>query len=259
VRQVLSTLEHLDRSVVPYVIPLLASPQFAPEALAALRRVAPRSVGLFSDYLLDPEQDFAVRRRIPRVLSSHPSRRSVDALLMGLQDQRFEVRYQCGRALASIRDKDPSMPMPEPAIFEAVQREVSVGRRVWDSQKLLDSMEEKEPTLVDEVLRMRANRSLEHVFTLLGLALPKEPLRMAWLGLHTTDEQIRGTALEYLESVLPGDIREQLWPYLEDNRKQGASGRTREQVLADLVNSNPSIQISLAELQKEWDARKPES
>jgi hypothetical protein len=260
VRQVLSTLEHLDRSVVPYVIPLLASPKFAPEALAALRRVAPRSVGLFSDYLLDPEQDFAVRRRIPRVLSSHPSRRSVDALLMGLQDQRFEVRYQCGRALASIRDKDSSMPMPEPAIFEAVQREVSVGRRVWDSQKLLDSMEEKdEPTLVDDVLRMRANRSLEHVFTLLGLALPKEPLRMAWLGLHTTDEQIRGTALEYLESVLPGDIREQLWPYLEDNRKQGASGRTREQVLADLVNSNPSIQISLAELQKEWDARKPES
>jgi hypothetical protein len=257
---VLSTLEHLDRSVVPYVIPLLASPQFAPEALAALRRVAPRSVGLFSDYLLDPDQDFAVRRRIPRVLSSHPSRRSVDALLLGLQDQRFEVRYQCGRALAAIRDRDSSVPIAEEPIFEAVQREVSVGRRVWDSQKLLDSMEEKdESPLVEDVLRARANRSLEHVFTLLGLALPKEPLRMAWLGLHTKDEQIRGTALEYLESVLPAEIREQLWPYLEDNRKQRASGRSREQVLADLVNSNPSIQISLAELQKEWNARKSES
>jgi hypothetical protein len=140
-----------------------------------------------------------------------------------------------------------------------VEREVSVGRRVWDGQKLLDSMEEKEESpLVGDVLRARANRSLEHVFTLLGLALPKEPLRMAWLGLHTNDEQIRGTALEYLESVLPDGIREQLWPYLEDNRKQRASGRTREQVLADLVNANPSIQVSLAELQKEWDARKRE-
>jgi hypothetical protein len=259
VRQVLSTLEHLDRSVVPYAIPLLASPQFAPEALAALRRVAHRSVGLLSDYMLDPEQDFAVRRRIPRVLSSCPSRRSVDALFLGLQDQRFEVRYQCGRALASIRDKDPSIEMPEAAVFDAVQREVSVGQRVWEGQKMLDSMEDKEESpLVEDVLRARANRSLEHVFTLLGLALPKEPLRMAWLGLHTSDEQIRGTALEYLESVLPDGIREQLWPYLEDKRKQRASGRTREEVLADLVNANPSIQISLAELQKEWNARKGE-
>jgi hypothetical protein len=79
---------------------------------------------------------------------------------------------------------------------------------------------------------------------------------MSWLGLHTGDEQIRGTALEYLETVLPADIREQLWPYLEDNRKQRATGRSRDQIVADLVNSNPSIQISLAELQKEWDARK---
>lgn len=259
IRYVLNTLEHLDRSVVPYAIPLLASPQYAAEALAALRRVAPRTVGLLSDYMLDPEQDFALRRRIPRVLASYPSRRTVDALLLGLLDPRFEVRYQCGRALASLRDRNASLEIPETPVFDAVNREVSVGRRVWDSQRLLDTAEDKdESPLVDDVLRARANRSLEHVFTLLGLALPKEPLRMSWLGLHTGDEQIRGTALEYLETVLPTDIREQLWPYLEDNRKQRATGRSRDQIVADLVNSNPSIQISLAELQKEWDARKRE-
>jgi HEAT repeat protein len=257
VRQVLNSLERLDRSVVHEVIPLLGAQEFAPEAIAALRRVAARSLGMLSDYLLDPEQDFTIRRRIPRVLAYCPSRRAVEALLFGLQDPRFEVRYQCGRALTAIHDKDPALEIPEAAVFEAVKREVSVGKRVWDSQRQLGGSEEDSP--VDDVLRARANRSLEHVFTLLSLVFPKEPLRMSWLGLHAADEQIRGTALEYLESVLPPEIREPLWPYVEDNRKQRATGRTRDQILADLEHSNPSIQISLAELQKELDAKdKPE-
>jgi hypothetical protein len=35
---------------------------------------------------------------------------------------------------------------------------------------------------MDEAIRDRANRSLEHVFTLLALALPREPLRIAFRG-----------------------------------------------------------------------------
>jgi hypothetical protein len=257
VRQVLAALERLDRSVIPYVIPLLASPRFASEALSALRRVAPRSIGLLSDYLLDPEQEFAVRRRIPRVLSHHPSRRSVDALLLGLDDDRFEVRFQCGRALAAMRQRDASVEIPEARVYEFVKREVNAGTRVWEGQRMLEGTDEKDDApVIEDVLRARADRSLEHVFTLLSLALPQEPLRMARQGLHSSDEQLRGTALEYLESVLPEEIRESLWPYLEDNRKQRTPARTREEIVADLVSGNPSIQISLAELQKEWESRK---
>jgi ATP/ADP translocase len=255
VRQALRVPDRLDRSHVPYLVPLLASPELASEALATLRRIAPRVVGQLTDFLLDPEQDFTVRRRLPRVLASVPSKRAIDGLLLGLEDQRFEVRYQCGRSLASIREKQPGIEIPASAVLESIKREVSVGKRVWDSQRMLEGMEETEDSpLVTDVLRVRANRSLEHVFTLLSLILPKDPLRLAWLGLHTRDELIRGTALEYLESVLPEDVRELLWPYLEDNRVRRASGRTRDQILADLVNSNPSLQISLAELEKERDA-----
>ena len=38
------------------------------------------------------------------------------------------------------------------------------------------------------------------------------------LALHavqTDDPELRGTALEYLESILPPDVRAQLWPFLE--------------------------------------------
>src|SRR6185436_6822073 len=53
------------------------------------------------------------------------------------------------------------------------------------------------------------------IFTVLGLALPPEPLRIALHAVQTDDPELRGTALEYLESILPADVRAQLWPLLE--------------------------------------------
>ena len=91
---------------------------------------------------------------------------------------------------------------------------------------------------VDEFVRSRANQSLAHVFTVLSLVLPAEPLQIALRGLHADDTHLRGTALEYLESILPPMIREPLWPFLEDHRPAGRTVRPREDVLADLVRSN---------------------
>jgi hypothetical protein len=88
-------------------------------------------------------------------------------------------------------------------------------------------------------------------FTLLSLVLPAEPLRIAFRGLHTDDPNLRGTALEYLEGVLPPAIRDRLWPFLEDPRP--AANRTiraREEILADLLRSHASIMINLQELQR---------
>ena len=79
---------------------------------------------------------------------------------------------------------------------------------------------------MDEFLKDRAGQSLAHVFTLLSLVLPTAPLQIAYRGLHTDDPKLRGTALEYLEGVLPQDIRQRLWPFLGP-RAAGAARRPR--------------------------------
>jgi hypothetical protein len=126
---------------------------------------------------------------------------------------------------------------------------------------LLSQLEDQEEhVFVDEFVKDRASRSLAHVFTLLSLALPPEPLRIAFRGLHTDDPKLRGTALEYLEGVLPPRIREQLWPFLEDRRPAATRPtRPRDEILADLLKSNESIMINLEELQRRAQdgARKP--
>ena len=49
----------------------------------------------------------------------------------------------------------------------------------------------------------------------LSLVLPADPVQAALRGLHADDENLRGTALEYLDGVLPPAIRARLWPSLE--------------------------------------------
>ncbi len=248
VRAVLTERE-LDLALVPHIIRLLAWDQVAREAVLALREFSKRIEGQLADHLVSPEEDFAVRRRIPRVLRASPSQRTAQGLLWGLQDTRFEVRFQCGRALAFITETNPDVKIDRETMIKAVLREVAVDRRVWESHRLFDKLDKDEDSVfVDRVLEERANRSLEHVFTLLALRLPREPLRIAFRGLHTADQTLKGTALEYLDSILPPEIKEALWPFLEERSKPEAVGKSREEILADLLESNASIQISLEEL-----------
>ena len=76
-----------------------------------------------------------------------------------------------------------------------IERELSVGRQVWESRHLLDPRQSTEQFLfLDEQLRERANLSWEHLFSLLALILPREPLKVAFQALHTDDRQLRGLA-----------------------------------------------------------------
>jgi hypothetical protein len=251
IRRVLRHEEGAPAALVPHVIPLLAWEPVADDAVFALRKVAEERVGELTDALLNPNHSFALRRRLARVFSVCVSQRAVDGLLLGLEDSRFEVRFQCGRSLGAILDKNPRIKINETRVLDVVLRELVVGRPVWESRQLLDRLDDPEQrSFVDEFIQNRASQSLAHVFTLLALVLPTEALRTAYRALHTDDHRLRGTALEYLEGVLPPAIRDALWPLLEDRREKRKGTRSREEIMADLLQSNQSIMLNLEEIKR---------
>ena len=250
VLKVLRAHDGVPASLVPHLIPLLAWDAVAQQAMIALRKVAEERIGELTDALVNPNQPFVVRRRLARVFSVCTSQRAADGLLLGLDDLRFEVRYHCARSLTELLEKNPRIRIDRERIFDVVQREAAVGRPVWDSQRLLHQVDDLRPNLFDDVVKDRASRSLAHVFTLLALVLPAEPLLIAFRGLQTDNQHLRGTALEYLEGVLPPPIRASLWPYLEDPRTAPAKTRPREQILDDLLRSHQSILLNLEELKE---------
>jgi hypothetical protein len=82
-----------------------------------------------------------------------------------------------------------------------------------------------------------------HIFTLLSLVLPSQPLKIAFQRLHSENGRLRGTALEYLDGVLPAEIRQQIWPFLIQSDITRPS-QPQDDVIANLLRSGSSPTIA---------------
>jgi MFS family permease len=246
-----------DWAVAPLVIDLLAWEETMPAARKALERMGPHIRGLLVDVLLNPDADFAVRRRLPRVLAYLPSARTVEGLFAALEDQRFEVRFYAGRALYLVLQDRPDLALPPERVWAVINRELSTQRSVWNSHRLLDSrVSEGKEWFFDDELLDRADRNLEHLFTLLALLLPTDAVRIAFRALHTDDRQLKGTAFEYLESATPADTRQLLLPLLEVDAANRSRASRSDRALEKSLASGAQVHHSLKLKPLHLEARK---
>lgn len=252
IRHWLEQSGEIDQEWLPRVIQRLAWDEVAKEAAGLLQRNAAKHLETMIAALGDPGQEFAVRRRLPAVLETLDDHRSIEALLEAAADRRFEVRYRCGQALTRIQARAEGKIVQAERVYSLVRQEVTVDRAVWQARNLIDPDETGEGDLLEKVVRDRSNRALNHVFNLLSLVLAREPLRIAFQGLHNDDPQLRGTAIEYLELTLPSDLATRLW-HLQDIRRQSrsAAGKDPQQALNDLLASHQSMVIELQKLRNQ--------
>lgn len=183
-----------ERSVpaelVPAVIALLGRDELSRDALRALKSLGPSITGQLVDALLDSNRDIVVRRRVPRVLEALPNERAVQGLVDGLFDREQDVRHQSAWALQRLTDDAPHLVLPRARLLAAVRDEfLNVAGAQADSA----------PAVA---------RSIEHAVLVLSLVLEREPLVLAYRALLSENENLRGTALEYLENVLPDEVRD---------------------------------------------------
>ena len=234
-RRVRSLLERqaLDLRTVAFLIPLLETDPLAPAIQSALKSVVPRVIGQLSDALLDPSAPVKVRRRLPRVLQECASPRVVRVLGDALSDPSFDVRFRAARALSELTARHPRLQVPPDLALAAARRELESAPR--------DGRDRDPASARAQRLRLR------YVFLLLGLAIDREALRLSLLALEHDDAALRGTALEYLENVLPEPIRGRIWPELARRGPQVRSVRTQEQLLDEL---RTSVNVESADTQR---------
>jgi ATP:ADP antiporter, AAA family len=242
-------LEHapLTPDLIEPAIELLAWDRVAPDAIKALRAAGDSATPVLIRHMLDAEEDFAIRRRLVSVLADFHTVEAFNGLFDAMRDRRFEVRFRAARALSHLAGEMPDLRVDRERVFSVVLREMAVERGLWESRQLIDLPDDESSPMEAEVLRDRASRSLEHLFTLLSLVFPRETLRLAFHGLHTDDPQLRGTAFEYLETVLPENIWGRLWPFLTQGEEYAPRRRASGQAVQDLLASRESILLALGE------------
>ncbi len=230
--------------LLPLLCRLLARDGLVERAAAALTSAGARAVPHLTRLLADDSADFVIRRRIPKVLARLGEKESDNALLDALFANRFEIRYRA--AIALVRRQRlgtlKSERFKASLIWEAIRAEVGRGRPIWEMQKLLDEDREDDDLVVRRV-GARGELSLEHTFRLLSLVLEPEAIRAAFHGVVLDDENLKSFSLEYLEQVLPADVRSRLWPFIGDisEQQRRRSIRPLDDVVSDLMATGATL------------------
>jgi AAA family ATP:ADP antiporter len=202
----------LDPRLAAFAVPHLANDQLAKPALAALRAMGPDVVGLLADVMLSSSQPLPVRRRVPHVLRALRGPRVASALTRALSADALEVRYRAALALLEVaRDEREHLPESE-AVYTLALAEL-----------------ERAPL---------TQETSDHVFALLSLCTTPGSLELVRQGLKTSDTKLRGTALEYLESLLPDPVCAPIVQALAQRVEPRATAtRTELQLLDELKRS----------------------
>jgi ATP:ADP antiporter, AAA family len=233
-RKVLRSGNRLDRHLVPHVISLLARDDVTALAVNVLRRVVDTSTGQLVDTLIDAGANPVVRRRLPQVLAGSGSPIAIAGLLQALDDSEFEVRFRAAGALIRSREAHPECVIPRETVFDTALRE---ARRT-------------KPLLERQISNTSDHRPLELVFRILSLALDPEPLKLAQHAFRSDDPQLRGTALEYVESVLPANVLQELRPVFGVRPAASARTRTAKELESELLASRAAMSIDVASLRR---------
>jgi len=218
-----------DPIIIGPLVQLLARDGIVRQVTAALAGFGARAAGEMVSVLLDPATPDVIRRRLPIALKSCPSPVARDGLWAALEKAvDFETRLRCGRALLALTDERAELQKHFPEALALVEREIGSG----------------------------GDRDLvrEHVFHLLALALEREPVRIAARAFMTDDAYVRGTALEYLETVLTPRLFSAMKPLLAGTHQPPARRRSATEVRDDLIRAGATMTVSLDELRRQLAA-----
>jgi AAA family ATP:ADP antiporter len=246
VRAVLRRKELLPLPIVGQVIMLLGRDELARDVHEALLAMVDRVSGQLGDALADSTIDLNIRRRIPRILAAGKSPLAHAALVRQLHDERFEIRQRCAKALEKICETNRNVKVDSELVLDAVGRELRGGQRVFDHRRA-HAIAGSQPLTADRVVADRASQTMSHIATLLGLIFPAQSVRLAFRALEVKDSKLRGVALEYLESILPKNLAEQFMACFEAGGTR-PSATSKDQALANLLESSPSLMIQMDKL-----------
>ncbi|MEO8592633.1 MAG: hypothetical protein ABI759_04855 [Candidatus Solibacter sp.] len=228
IRAALASLPR-DPSLIGALVPLLANSHILRPTVAALKSFGPRAAGEMASALLDTDTPEAVKRRLPAVLEYCDSPIARDGLVAALAADSLEVRARSAQALLKLSEDHPELAVPPAPAIAAAERQLRAGGN--------------------------SRRDCEFVFNLLALAFEREPMRIAARAFVSTDAWMRGTSLEYLETVLPPSLLTALRP-LFNVPVTVAPRREASAVRADLYKAGLTMTVSLADVRRQLEAER---
>jgi AAA family ATP:ADP antiporter len=236
---------------VPILVSSLRHRKLKHDARNALVVFGERTIPALKHFMNDPQEDIWVRRALPKTIARITAPSSLLALTESLSASDPFLRRKVIESLRTLQQQDTRLKAPV-ATVEAQFGAESCGylRSFLDLESLSggnsgnngdpphqkkdlgtdrghgieggpgtkDGQEtkEKSPHLLERLLHERMEDHERNLFNLLALLHTPRDIRAARNGLGSSQTGLRAHALEYLDNLLDGDVRQQLFTVIDD-------------------------------------------
>lgn len=200
----------------------LRIPRLRKYARDALANYGNRILPQLKHVLADPEQNHQIRKNIPRVLYQIKTDESWNVLIENLAQKNTTIRYEAIKALNKIRKYYPDWEINQRKVHDTLMAEI---RNYYWKLNIFHAYGRKERILIDvrevddilyPALIEKLDEGLDRIFRLLALIYPQQDIYNSYYYLTQGNVDEKANALEYLDNLLPTELRARLLPILDD-------------------------------------------
>lgn len=204
-----------DRRFVHELLLLMGNGIYRKAVEQALRRYGSRIYGTMYDHMIDAQLPVSTRRYIPWLFSQTVNEDSWEILKMSLKFCSIPIRHGIIKALLRMRKQQPSLRISDEIIGQNIELEIE---RYSKLAKALSFYREGKMVLAedaDEILEYEIEQTFENMFRLLSLNNNMDDIDNAFKAIVGDNIHLRSDAIEFIENLIPWDVRKLLIPILE--------------------------------------------
>jgi AAA family ATP:ADP antiporter len=210
-----ATAQLKKRIFVGRIIERMDQPALVPAAVQALASFGDRIVGTLRDFLVDADMPLDVRREVPDVLLAIGTRGAQNVLTESVLDRDVVLRYRCIAALNKLGQIHPERPVDRKIVESVLAAEILGHYRSYQVMGTLARTLSDSSDPVRQGLQESMEKETERIFRLLKMLYPSHDLHSAYVGLQSRDPVVHDNALEFIDTILPPEIRAVLMPVID--------------------------------------------
>lgn len=246
------------RALIGELIDRIAEPALNQAVIAALATFGDRVVGTLRDYLTDADMAVEIRREIPKVLEEIGTPAAQSVLIESVLDRDVVLRYHTIAALNRLGQAHPNRPTDRKLIESVLAAEIMGHYRSYQVVGTIGGTLDDPANPVEHGLSESMEKETERIFRLLKILYPQYDMHSAYVGLQSADPIVHDNAVEFMDSVLPPEVRQIVIPLFDRdvtvkdrihmaNRMLGSSLSDREEAIEVMaISQDPWLRACAA-------------
>ena len=232
------------RSMIGELIERLAEPALTASIASALAPFGDRIVGTLRDAITDLEMAAEIRREIPKVLEQIGTRAAQVVLVESVLDRDVVLRYHTIAALNRLGQAHPDRATDRKLIESVLAAEIMGHYRSYQVLGTLNIAVDDPSNPIEHGLRESMEKETERIFRLLKLLYPQYDMHSAYVGLQSADPVVHDNAVEFMDTVLPPEVRALVIPLFDRDVTVASRITTANKLLgASLDDREEAIEV----------------